>query len=65
MEVIDEEMDARSKAWTVFVRSNAGIVVRIALEAWMSLYVYSVFVLGNGLAAGWSLVQGALPNVLD
>jgi hypothetical protein len=27
--------------------------------------VYPVFVLGSGLAMGWSLVQGVLPDVLD
>jgi hypothetical protein len=31
----------------------------------MSVCVYSVFVLDSGLATGWSLVQGVLPNVLD
>jgi hypothetical protein len=31
----------------------------------MSVCVYSVFVLGSGLATGWALVKGALPNVLD
>jgi hypothetical protein len=36
---------ARSKAWTVFARSNAGIWVRIPIEAWMSVCVYSLFVL--------------------
>jgi hypothetical protein len=46
---------ARSKAWTIFARSNAGIVC-----------VYSVCVVlcvGSGLATGWSLVQGVLPYV--
>jgi hypothetical protein len=42
-----------------------GSWVRIPLEAWMSVCVYSVCVLGSGLATGWSLVQGVLPNVLD
>jgi hypothetical protein len=42
-----------------------GSCVRISLEAWMSVCVYSVFVSGSGLATGWSLVQGALPNVLE
>jgi hypothetical protein len=40
--------------------------VRIPLEAWMFVCVYSVFVLfciGSGLATGWSLVQGVLPIV--
>jgi hypothetical protein len=28
------------------------------------LFVFILFVLGSGLATGWSLVQGVLPNVL-
>jgi hypothetical protein len=43
-----------------------GSWVRIPLEAWMFVWVYSVFVLscvGSGLATGWSLVQGVLPTV--
>jgi hypothetical protein len=47
---------------------TVGSWVRIPLEAWMSVCVYTVFVLyvlGSGLATGWSLVQGVLPNVLD
>jgi hypothetical protein len=36
---------ARPKVRTVFGLSNAGIVGRIPFEAWMSLCVYSVFVL--------------------
>jgi hypothetical protein len=39
-----------------------GSWIRIRLEAWMSVFT---FVLGSGLATGWSLVQGVLPNVLD
>jgi hypothetical protein len=31
----------------------------------MFVYVYSVFVLGSGLAIGWLLIQGVLPTVLD
>jgi hypothetical protein len=40
--------------------------VRITLEAWMFVCVYSVFVLScvsSSLATGWSLVQGVLPIV--
>jgi hypothetical protein len=37
--------------------------VRIPFEAWMSVCVDSVFVLGSDLARGWSLVQWVLPNV--
>jgi hypothetical protein len=49
-----------SPAWTL------GSWVRIPLEAWMFVWVYSVFVLscvGRGLATGWSPVQGVLPIV--
>jgi hypothetical protein len=42
-----------------------GSWVRMPHEAWMSVCVYSVFVLGSGLATGRSLVQGVLLNVLD
>jgi hypothetical protein len=42
-----------------------GSWVRIPFEAWMSVCIYSVFVLGSGLATGLSLAQGFLPNVLD
>jgi hypothetical protein len=40
--------------------------VRIPLETWMSVCVYSVFVLscaGKGLIAGWFPAEGALPTV--
>jgi hypothetical protein len=40
--------------------------VRILLEAWMSVYVYSVcavLCVGSGLATGRSLFQGALLSV--
>jgi hypothetical protein len=55
---------ARSKAWTVFVRSNTGIVGSNPTRG-IDVCVYSVFVLGSGLATDWSLVQGVLPNILD
>jgi hypothetical protein len=42
-----------------------GSCVRIPLEALMYVCVFSVFMLGSGLATAWSLVQGVLPNVLD
>jgi hypothetical protein len=57
---------ARSKAWTVFAGSNSGIVGSDPTQAWMSVCVYSVFVLvcvGSGLAMGWSPIQGVLPTV--
>jgi hypothetical protein len=44
-----------------------GSWVLIPFEAWMSVYVYSVFVcvlcVGSGLATSWSSVQGVLPVV--
>jgi hypothetical protein len=46
----------RSKAWTIFARSDAGIVGSNPTEVWMFVYVYSVCVLGSGLAIGWSLI---------
>jgi hypothetical protein len=46
-------------AWTL------GLWVRIPLKEWMSVRVYSVFVLGSGLVTGWSPVQEVLQNVLD
>jgi hypothetical protein len=55
---------ARSKVWNVFARSNAGIVDSKPTRG-MDVCVYSVFVLGSGLATGYSLVQGVLPNVLE
>jgi hypothetical protein len=44
-----------------------GSWVRIPLEAWLYVYIYSVFVLffcvDSGLATGWFLVQWVLPTV--
>jgi hypothetical protein len=55
-------VDARSEPWIVFARSNA-------LEALISMCVYSVLVLssfvGSGLASGWSPVQGVVPTESD
>jgi hypothetical protein len=57
---------ARSKAWTVFVRSNIGIVgsnpargidVRICVFC-----VCLALCVGSGLTSGWSPVKGVLPN---
>jgi hypothetical protein len=36
---------ARSKAWTLFAHSNTGIVGQIPHKAWMSVCVYSLYVL--------------------
>jgi hypothetical protein len=51
---------ARSKIWTVFARSNAGIVGSNPTQA---MDVCVVLCVGSGLATGWSLVQGVLPTV--
>jgi hypothetical protein len=60
----------RSKAWTVFDRSEAVIAgSNPALGAWMINVVYTCFpvfvlsCLGRGLAPSWSPVQGVLPPV--
>jgi hypothetical protein len=43
---------------------TVGSWVRIPLKAWISVCIYSVFVLGSCLATGWSPVQGVLPTLL-
>jgi hypothetical protein len=57
----------RSKAWTVFARSNAGIVgsnLTEGKDVCVRLFcVGGVLCVGSGLATGWSLVQGVLPTV--
>jgi hypothetical protein len=58
---------AGSKAWTVFARSNAGIVGSNPTQGMgvcVRLFcVCVVLCVGSGLATGWSLVQGVLPSV--
>jgi hypothetical protein len=60
---------ARSKAWTIFARSESGIVVSYPTQGMDVWYVYAFFCvyvvlcLGSGLATGQSLVQGVLPSV--
>jgi hypothetical protein len=60
---------ARSKPWTVFARSNAGIVdSNPTQDIDDCVWVYCVFVLpcvcvGSGLTTGWSPVQGVLRSV--
>jgi hypothetical protein len=39
--------------------------VQTPLKTWMSVCVCFVFVIGSGLATGWSPVQGVLPTVID
>jgi hypothetical protein len=57
---------ARSKAWTVLARSNAGVMGSNPTQG-MGVYVrlFCVYVLyvGSGLATGWSPAQGVLPTV--
>jgi hypothetical protein len=58
---------ARAKAWTVFARSNTGIVgsnPTQGMDACVRLLcVCVVLCIGSGLATGWSPVQGVLPTV--
>jgi hypothetical protein len=57
----------RSKAWTVFARSNTGIVgsnPTQGMDVCVLLFcVRVVLCIGNDLATGWSPVQGVLPTV--
>jgi hypothetical protein len=57
----------RSKAWTVFARSNAGIVgsnPTQGMDVYERLFCFCfVLCVGIGLATGWSPVQGILPSV--
>jgi hypothetical protein len=58
---------ARPKAWTVFARSNAGIVgsnPTQRMDVCVRLFCVCVILcVGSGLATGLSLVQGVLPTV--
>jgi hypothetical protein len=58
---------ALSKAWTVFVHSNTGIVgsnTTWGMDICVRLFcVCIVLCAGSGLATGWSPVQGVLPTV--
>jgi hypothetical protein len=60
-------MDGRSKAWTVFARSNVGIVDSNPTQGMdVCVCVYTVCVVlcvGSGIATGSSLVQGVLPSM--
>jgi hypothetical protein len=55
---------ARSKAWNVFARSNTGTVGSNPTRG-MAVCVYSMIILGSGLAMGWFPLQGVLPTLLD
>jgi hypothetical protein len=54
---------AQSKAWTIFSRSNTGMVDSNPIQG-MDVFVrlFRVYV-GSGLAAGWSPIQGVLLTV--
>jgi hypothetical protein len=58
---------ARYKAWTIFARSNTGVVGSNPtqdMDVCVHLFcVYVVLCVGSGLATGWSPVQGVLPTV--
>jgi hypothetical protein len=55
---------ARSKAWTVFARSDAGIVGSNLTQGMVVWCVYAfILCLGSGLSTSWSPVQGVLPSV--
>jgi hypothetical protein len=57
---------ARFKTWTVFARSNTGIVgsnPTRGIDVCVCLFcVGTVLFVGSGLATGWSPVQGVLGN---
>jgi hypothetical protein len=58
---------ARSKAWTVFARSNAVVVgsnPTQGIDVCVRLFcICVVLCVGRGLATGWSPVKGVLPTV--
>jgi hypothetical protein len=58
---------ARSKAWTVFARSDAVIVGSNPTQGMYVcvrlFYVCVILCVGSGLTTGWSLVQGVLLTV--
>jgi hypothetical protein len=57
----------RSKAWTAFARSNAGIGgsnTTEGMDVCVCLFcLCAVLCAGNGLATSWSPVQGVLPTM--
>jgi hypothetical protein len=55
---------ARSKAWTVFARSNIGIVGSDPTQGMdVCVRLFCVLCAGSGLASGWSPVQWILPSM--
>jgi hypothetical protein len=64
---VSEVVAARSKAWIFFARSNTGIVgSNLTWDMYFCVRLFCVCAVlraGNGLATGWSPVQGVLPTV--
>jgi hypothetical protein len=60
-------VSALSKAWTVFARSNAGILGSNStqgMDVCVRLFCVCVVLrVGSGLARGWSPVQGVLMSM--
>jgi hypothetical protein len=58
---------ARSEVWTVFVRSDTGVVgpnLTQVMDVCVRLFhVCAVLRIGSGLATGWSTVREVLPTV--
>jgi hypothetical protein len=58
---------ARSKAWTAFTRSEAGIMgsnpTQVMDDCVRLICVYAGLCAGSGLPTGWSLTQRVLPSV--
>jgi hypothetical protein len=67
LHIVNSGMSAGSKGWTIFARSNTGIMR--SNPTWgMDVSVCLVCVcvvlrVGSALAMGWSTVQGVLPTV--
>jgi hypothetical protein len=57
-------MAARSTAWTVFVRSNAGIVGPNPTQGMDVCPCLFCICIGSGLVRGWSPIEGVLPTFL-
>jgi hypothetical protein len=66
--VIPITVAARSEAWTVFARSNAGVVGSNPTGkhgcVCVRLFCVVLSCVCSGLATGWSPVQGVLPTVV-
>jgi hypothetical protein len=54
----------RSNAWTIFARSDSGIVGSNPTQRMDVWCVCVVLCLGRGPGTSWSLVQGVLPSVI-